>query len=208
MIIRHPFVEPVNDFFYHKYNESHRFYHKMSHIRDMFAIAFYQNMKLSDEQIAAILFHDIYYDIPCKNDDNEERSGEYAYCIMGNYHNFTEDQCNLTKNIILDTKTHEPIYGAPESEAVIDLDLWFLFDIKEYKKNLLLIRKEYIIYDWEVFSPNRKYWLEKMLIRDTIYVSEYSNKEMNMLARKNIEAELDVIENNDDWLYFCHTPKR
>ena len=101
----------------------------------MFCYADSNGMVLSEEQIAAIYFHDIYYDI--KNvgrSSNEEKSAEYAYKHMQTYFQYSDDRATLVKNIILDTETHIPTCKGDMSTPVIDLDLWFLYDFKEYKK--------------------------------------------------------------------------
>ena len=197
-------IEPVKDFYNKQYGQPHRKYHNHSHITDMFVFASFNDMMLAEEQIAAIYFHDIYYDI--KSNDvatNEEKSAWYAYEHMKKYFDYDDKRANIVKNIILDTADHFPTNGGDWSTPIIDLDLWALYDIKEYKKNAWKIRQEYLCYSWKAFLSGRKKWLETMVIRDKIYHSPYaSNSMMNELANRNLKLELEHIKSQNTWVDF------
>ena len=55
-----------------RYSEKHRHYHNWQHIQEMFSLADSLNIKLSEAQMIAIIFHDVVYNIGDK--DNELKS--------------------------------------------------------------------------------------------------------------------------------------
>lgn len=195
-------IEPVRNFYNTQYGQPHRKYHNHNHINNMFIYAEFADMMLSEEQVAAIYFHDIYYDIKSNEVmSNEEKSALCAYEHMKKYFSYNDKRATLVKNIILDTKNHYPVHGGEWSFPVLDLDLWGLFDITEYKKNAWLIRQEYICYSWIDFLKGRKKWLETMVVREKIYHSQYvRNSIMNELAFKNLKNELEHIKTQNQWV--------
>jgi predicted metal-dependent HD superfamily phosphohydrolase len=197
-------IEPIRDFFNNQYSQPHRKYHNYTHIDNMFLYASFGEMMLSEEQVVAIYLHDIYYDINSNDmQTNEEKSAIFAYEHMKEYFGYDDKRASIVKNIILDTKDHLPVHGGDWSSPVIDLDLWALFDIKEYKKNAWLIRQEYLCYSWDEFLKGRKKWLKSMVIRDKIYHSPYvRNTRMNELAFNNMNRELKFIHSQNEWVDF------
>jgi len=90
-------IEPVRDFYEKQYSQPHRRYHTTQHIENMFAYANFNGMSLSEEQVAAIYFHDIFYEVENTNAvPNEVRSSDYAFNIMKSFHNYQFPQMNTT----------------------------------------------------------------------------------------------------------------
>ena len=79
-----------------RYNEPHRYWHNLDHIKNMINCAKSRNI-LSDDLFLAIVFHDIIYNPKVNN--NEEQSAELLCKYIDN---------EEIKQAILDTKTHEP----------------------------------------------------------------------------------------------------
>ena len=176
-----------------KYYEEHRFYHNFSHITKMFDIVYdyRNNLYLTDEQSAAILYHDAYY-IP-GNPDNEKKSADLFMDWCFDQKAVAIDAFQV-RHIILDTKDEIPTID--ESKLVIDLDLYSL-GISAYKENRILIEKEYLLYfTHQQFIEGRIKWIESFLGRDKIYVSDidiFTNLEQQ--ARYNLQKDLEELKN-------------
>ena len=194
-------TKPIQEYYDVQYSEQHRAYHNLMHISNMFIYADYNDMILAEEQIAAIFFHDFFYDIPSFDIlTNEEQSAIFAYDHMRKHFDYSDKRASIVKNIILDTREHVPVHGGDWSTPVIDLDLWGLYDITEYKKIAWLVRKEYGYYNWKDFSNGRKKWLKSMVSRDSIYCSPYAKgSKKDTLAFKNLNNELKHFTSRDDW---------
>ena len=141
-----------------KYDELHRFYHNWNHIEYMFQIAMKEDIKLSDELILAIIFHDIIYDPKFK--DNEEQSAELFYSLIKN---------DEIKQAILDTKTHKNI-SSELSKQLCYLDLHNIYnDFEVFYNNSYNVFKEYQFVDFSIYKPKRREFLELYHV-DPMYI--------------------------------------
>ena len=178
------------------YMEPHRVYHTLDHIYSMFQVAQEHNIKLSDEQVLAILFHDAIY-IPGRQ-DNEAKSAEcfMEYCFNLKTVPFDAD---IVKTIILETKGHVP--SIEESKIVLDLDLYGISQSDLFNKNSIAIKKEFQDYlkisDTEYYTNNLK-WIESQLKKEKIYYSDIFNH-CNKLAKdvllKEKQRMIEILEN-------------
>ena len=177
---------------YSAYNEPNRHYHNLGHIGRMFWIAKEQEILLSEDQIIAIWFHDVVYNVPRLELSNEILSAQEALrYLSGILHD--DFFINNVVTIIKDTEKELPSIN--ESEIVIDLDLFDLADDQRYKSNGILIRKEYACFNDEEFKRGRIAWINSMLERKSIYVSKkFNTDEMNGAARSNLTRELLFLE--------------
>ena len=170
---------------YSNYSEPHRKYHNLKHIMRMFEVAREQQMKLLKCQIEAIWLHDIVYNVPSKEKSNEELSALFA-----------QHHCNVNGDvvarIIRDTERELP--SIPESNAVIDLDLWDLSDKDRFDANNPLIRAEFAHLSEHQWLTGRAAWLRSFLDRKTIFVSEYATDKMEHDARMNLSYDLGVVK--------------
>ena len=180
------------------YLEPHRMYHNLGHIQNMIDIAVTYGVNLDQNQLNAILGHDIVYQPG--NSDNEERSADkfleimktdisYDTCIPEDMKS-CDDDFNIISQIILDTKNHIPtIY---QSEDVIDLDL-FELGTDKYFDNMVLIRQEFCKFNDKEFNAGRIKWLESMVAREQLFHGFVHEQlpEIEWRAYENMKLELN-----------------
>lgn len=104
------------------WNESHRHYHSQDHLLDLLDKINEKRSNLSQKDyeklVIAALFHDIVYD-PMSN-QNEEMSAKFLIDSALDKNN--TDILEI-KQIILDTKTHEPTTKLSEIFSEMDMDV-------------------------------------------------------------------------------------
>jgi len=100
--------------FYHRWTETHRFYHGVEHLNSMLE-------KIDDNLVLKYfaLFHDVIYDP--RSSVNEERSAQLFRSVMGEIEDLTHDEKYLIIEMILTTKTHKT--DSPIVQQAIDLDM-------------------------------------------------------------------------------------
>jgi pantetheine-phosphate adenylyltransferase len=142
------------DFIAQSWQEPHRYYHNEEHLGFLInqIEVIYAKGEINEEQKNALLmaayFHDIVYD-PTRQ-DNEEKSAEF----------FTQSTNNQLlseeiKNIILDTKTHQP--STQLSKIFCDLDMWIIShagfpELLDYEYKIF---KEFQFVDYAVYKTVR-----------------------------------------------------
>lgn len=166
-----------------RYCEPHRRYHTIEHVANMLWRG--RGHALTDEQVAAIWYHDAIYDP--RRDDNEERSAELAVEQLG-ARSWPPDSTELVRRMVLDTKTHTPT--CDPSRTLIDLDLYSLSEDREvFERNTRRIRAEFAHVDDDAFDEGRKRFFEEMLARDRIYWTTWGAR-LEELARANLRHAL------------------
>lgn len=187
----------IYDVIKNKYEEPHRHYHNLNHIRYCFAVL-RRLMKCSESifpainesLILAIWFHDIIYN-PLSN-TNEEDSVKFMYEIMGQY--FDAKTLEEAENLILITKyDREPT--TDQEKAMCDVDLAILAsawdEFCEYDKS---IRMEYAQVPDEIYYKERAKILKKFLSKGTIFSTEAGKLLFENSAIKNINTLLANME--------------
>jgi predicted metal-dependent HD superfamily phosphohydrolase len=153
------------------WNESHRHYHNLNHLNDLLDMINENQSKYSQNEyeklILTALFHDCVYD-PMRN-DNEEKSAEFfVECLTDK----SNSDLLEVKQMILDTKTHQP--NTKLSESFINYDMSIVErnfeDLLEWEKG---IREEYKSYG-EEYKEGRLKFLESLL-------DKYPNNTENLL---------------------------
>jgi len=171
-----------------RYSDWRRKYHNLGHVAHMFEKANDCNLKLSDAQTYAILFHDVIYD-PARS-DNEEKSAEYAHLNLDVDYKTKEDVCEIIRN------TQKEIPTIPQSCDVIDLDLCDLCDEKAFSANTQKIYNEYLAFypetTYEKCLTGRAKWLSSFLQRPRIYVGFLQNKDD--VARQIMSHEFEEVK--------------
>lgn len=168
-----------------RYLEPHRRYHTLTHIAHMLqgATQAAQSLgaPLSDEQIAAIWFHDAIYDP--KACDNEEQSASLAVKLLSGA-GWSAEGIETVRRIVLDTKHHEPSLEA--SKPVIDADLQTLaLPWDEYLRIGRLIRDEYRHVSDSDWQNGRSHFFKAWLARKQIYYTPWGAK-LEAQARANL----------------------
>lgn len=170
-----------------RYSENHRFYHNMWHVESM--------LRLSESQVInrgivnlAIWYHDAIYD-PARK-DNEERSAELAIKELGPYLN-EEELDYLTHAIIFTKHQFSSSLLTSDLALLIDCDLYILSHDWYYKGYAAAIRKEYAHVSNEDYVKGRCEFLQKMLLRPSIY-SVFKNR--NAKAKANMQNEFASLK--------------
>lgn len=174
----------------HHYRECHRAYHNERHIQDIFCMAQNMNLPLSDEQVLALMYHDIVY-IPGTTLNEELSVMLMKTHVAQNEDDFNDlfpnTNINAIEQIILDTKTHKATIQ--ESELVLDLDMAILAAkparYENYKNE---IRREFIQFNNDAYVDGRCTFLQAAL-QSRIFITKEFEK-MEVLAKENIKWEL------------------
>ena len=172
-----------------KHSESHRHYHNLMHLNNLF-----YEMEKVEKEISlssldkavlkySIFFHDIVYD-PTQR-DNEEKSLELFKDFAQDLGLF-EHIVQVVEDSILATKNHsnKPKYDI--SNLFLDLDLSILasepVEFEEYEKN---IRKEYSFVSEEDYNLARRNIMQKLLkpYKTSFGVKHYQEKSYLNLAK-------------------------
>lgn len=166
-----------------RYCESHRRYHTIEHIAKMLWVG--RTHALTDEQVAAIWYHDAIYDP--HREDNEARSAELASAQLSAL-GWPPNSVGLVCQMVLDTRTHVPT--CDPSRTVIDLDLYSLAEEREiFERDGRRIRAEYAhIGDDEFHEGRRRFFLE-LLARDRLYWTSWGAR-LEETARLNLRRAL------------------
>jgi len=147
-----------------RYRESHRFYHNLDHILDV--LEKLPGQKDNDELFLAAVFHDIVYNP--KSNTNEEDSAEF-FMKEAAKSQIGDKVKQSVKQLILDTKTHQP--SNELSKQLIEADLSILSQpfekLMEHERKIF---KEFQFADFNLYRPKR------------IEVLEHFNKEGKLNA--------------------------
>lgn len=132
------------------YNESHRFYHTISHLTDVLDYL-KEREHTDDELFLAAVYHDAIYDP--KASDNEERSAQ-LFLDHSKNSSLTSEQKQNIQQYILDTKDHEA--SSERSQILIDADLNILSQpfskLIEYEHKIF---REFQFVDYKTYLPKR-----------------------------------------------------
>ena len=174
------------------YAQSHRHYHNLNHIQDL-----YEQLKAVKTEIKnwnIILFSLFYHDIIYKStkSNNEEKSAEIAVKRMEALKVSSQEieQCAAQ---ILATKSHvhnndsDTNYFTDADLSILGRD-WETYDT--YCKN---IRKEYSMYPMFAYRKGRKKVIKHFLDMDTLFKTTYFNSKFEQQARANLKQELELL---------------
>ena len=171
------------------YNEPHRAYHTLAHIKHCFKELEYVR-HLAENQNAvemALWFHDAVYDTKAK--DNEEKSAELARRVTQTI-SLSARFGKCVADLILATK-HEELPTNPDAQLVVDIDLAVLgLPERTFDENTRKIRKEYAWVSEDAFVAGRSKILKSFLERPHIYLTRFFRKKYEARARHNIERYL------------------
>jgi predicted metal-dependent HD superfamily phosphohydrolase/8-oxo-dGTP pyrophosphatase MutT (NUDIX family) len=168
-----------------RYSEPHRRYHTVAHLEAVWRCLDDQ-APTDDLDVAAIYlaaaYHDAVYDPSMP--DSEERSADLASAELPSL-GHGDDRVALVRQIILDTKTHQPT--SPESAQLSDADMAMLAAPRErYLRDAAAIRDEFALLDDELWLHGRTAFLRQTLAGPIFHV----HHEREGQARANIEFEL------------------
>ncbi len=176
------------------YNEPHRAYHTMTHIRECLKLfdTVSKIAKNPDHIEAAIWFHDAVYDP--KSHDNEEKSSELAYHSLtacGVSENIAD---NIT-NLVLST-SHNKMLSSEDEKLIADIDLSILGNNQQkFDEYETQIRQEYHFVSDDVYRKGRSEILRSFIEREKIYQTDIFHVQYEYPARENIRRLQNRLNN-------------
>lgn len=170
------------------YSKPTRYYHTLQHLEHIYKEL--EPFELSPLLEFAIFYHDIVYDV--KQNDNEEQSALLAQKRLTQL-TLPQELNKQLFELIVETKTHKS--SSKENRLFLDADLAILGDnYVEYRNYICNIRKEYTIYNDEIYNSGRMKVLEKFLEKEKIYQSEYFYEKYEKKAKYNLGKEYKEIK--------------
>jgi predicted metal-dependent HD superfamily phosphohydrolase len=167
------------------YNEPHRQYHNLGHI-DRCLWAFDRAVQVADNPDAIELglwFHDIIYTVGAS--DNEWRSAE----LFQRWSDGDPDLSFRTQvhDLIMAT-THRAIPCGHDQRLIVDIDLCgFGLPWDEFVKDSQRIRAEFSGMSDDHYFNNLLKFLELLLNRSSLFVSDYFHLRYEQCARANAQ---------------------
>lgn len=169
------------------YNESHRHYHNIKHIFELFNLCDKFSVNAPNIYLA-IFYHDVIYSTLFPG--NEEKSARYAKRSLMKI-GIQNERIDTVVKMILATKNHLLKNSDPETQIFLDLDFCIVgYPIDQYKKYVLAIREEYSNLPEFVFKKGRKKFLEVAVNSINIFQSALFETEFGNQAKINIRQEL------------------
>lgn len=172
------------------YNEPHRAYHNLNHIKALLDLCAAFKSKIKDFAAVsfAVWFHDAIYNPP--KSDNEERSAELAVESLRKL-KIAEIQIETIRQMILATKTHNADLLDADGRLFLDFDLSILgADAEIYQQYAVAIRQEYGFVPENLYRSGRRNILENFLQREFIYLTDECRERFETQARQNISTEI------------------
>ncbi|GAL73797.1 hypothetical protein JCM19275_2644 [Nonlabens ulvanivorans] len=173
------------------YTESHRTYHNLTHLEELFEYydTYKKELEKPDLVAFAIFYHDIIYGI--WNKKNEEDSAEKALNVLNKTALSVNDLTTIESHILA-TKTHNAFLK--DTQWMIDFDLAILGSpIARYNLYSELIRKEYRKVPTFLYKKGRKKMLKHFLEKPFIYSTSTFKILYEKQAKKNLQAELNSL---------------
>lgn len=169
-----------------------RAYHDLSHIADCLAQldAWYPPAKEADVVRMALYWHDAIYDARAR--DNEERSAK-MWVAFAHQFEVSPELRERVFTLIMVTR-HVGSAAEPDAQLIQDIDLSILgreesrFD--QYEE---AIREEYSWVGDTDYAQGRSEFLESLLNRDRIFLTDYGIRSFESEARANIVRSLNRL---------------
>lgn len=171
------------------WNENHRQYHTVQHLRECLAqfAAVRHEAKRPAEIELALWFHDAFYDP--RRDDNELLSAKWARSSVLQA-GLPEDVADRVHALVMATR-HEAVPEDADAQLLIDVDLSILgAEAERFDQSDEQIRAEYAHVPDEEFRQGRKRILSGFLARPRLYSTEYFHAALEQRARDNLRRAL------------------
>jgi predicted metal-dependent HD superfamily phosphohydrolase len=174
------------------WEEPHRRYHSVEHLRDILGhveelAAFADD---ADAVRLAAWYHDAVYAGRPDDEELSARRAELDLSRLGLQPQLVDEVARL----ILMTITHDPAAGDHNGEVLSDADLAALAVPRDrYERNTAAIRAEYDHVPGETFSRGRVQVLVALLGGPGVFRTEYGRREWEASARGNLRAELATL---------------
>ncbi len=174
------------------YSESDRHYHNLSHLESLLLELQHIRPFISDWNtiLFSLYYHDVIYNV--KSTSNEEDSAAFAEKVMLRL-NIPVHLISKCRQQIIATKIHQQSNDA-DLNFFIDADLSILgADWEAYAKYSNQIRKEYSIYNNDLYFTGRKKVLNHFLNMEHIFKTPHFFSKYEVNARKNMQRELKTL---------------
>jgi len=181
------------------YGDPHRHYHTMRHIGECLMAAKKFEFKDRKAFLAAILFHDVLYEIhrydpSYKGESNEQASAKICEQVLieGGVDQAVIDR---TKKLIIMTQNHKVPEGDDEAQLFIDIDMSIVGASRErYQEYCPDVYREYLtLFPAKEFTLGRLGFLVKLDDETKIFkTAQYADR--NQVAVDNMRWERQNIE--------------
>jgi predicted metal-dependent HD superfamily phosphohydrolase len=173
-----------------RYDEPHRAYHTLAHLRHLFAVLdLLRTEERCDDPVAlelAAWFHDAVYDPRAR--DNEVESAELACDTLRGWQ-VPDDRVAVVRGLVLATADHRA--ATPDQALLCDADLAVLAgDGDSYSLYVRAVRVEYGHLDLAAWRRGRAAVVERLLARDPLYATAAMRRRAEAAARRNLADEL------------------
>jgi len=171
------------------YSEPDRAYHNLTHIAEVLGwfdlVAEEVGWDAPVDVYLAILFHDAIYDPTAPHGDNEARSAKLAQRHGAREH---------TAALILLTARHGKVSRAEidrDAAHFLDCDTAILGSAPDaFDAYDAAIAAEYTHVPPDAYRVGRRSFLEKMLVRPRIFLSDFFHDRLHAAARANLERAI------------------
>jgi predicted metal-dependent HD superfamily phosphohydrolase len=162
------------------YNQPHRTYHNLDHVKYMIEHAnrLYNEIEDVPEFYAAILFHDLVYDVGAPAGRNEDRSAIMAIEVMKRTFT-TEVNYGTVYAFIMSTEhTGTLPFISNDCALIADIDIAnFAGSEYEFRKSSERVMNEFVpVVGQENYARGRYEFLKGMLARPKIYYTPHFNE--------------------------------
>lgn len=179
------------------YEEKHRYYHNMDHVETCLeTFKDFENLcSNADAVIFALIYHDLVY--TPGSTINEQASADRAGFDIS-YLGLSTTFRDRVKQLILQT-THSTSGTTIDDKIIMDVDMSILAKEKneylDYESDIL---KEYSpIFSEEEFISGRLSFLTDLLMKSTIYQTQYGFDRYEAKARANIQKTIVCYKAGD-----------
>lgn len=170
------------------WSEPHRSFHTLRHLSEV--VALLHEWQASPQLHLAAWFHDAIYD-PAKT-DNEARGASWARQALSS-RGLKASDLDYVCAAIMATAGHQTVDEA--HALLLDADLSILgAPAERYFEYRTAIREEYAAVSDLQFRTGRRAFLNGMLKRNSIYLTETARGHFEVQARQNLAAELKALE--------------
>ncbi|MBD0863166.1 hypothetical protein IA539_18465 [Gordonia sp. zg691] len=195
--LRTPYlIEDERERLVSRWLEPHRRYHDLDHLSTVLSALDTlrsAGTMFDDEAVTlAAWFHDAIYEIGAP--DNEERSAVLAEKMLTGRPCATE-----VARLVRATADHNITLADLNASALCDADLSILAsDPPQYSKYCADVRDEYSRFEDSLYCAGRRQILERLLLHERLFHTEFGHKNWELRARRNLEAELQALQPAED----------
>ena len=176
-----------------QYSAHGRHYHTLTHVRHCLdELSHLGNTALCFDSIElAIWLHDVVYD--SQKTDNEKLSADWSTQHLS-HAQVSPDVIQTVASLILTTRHSPSVPADQDHRIIIDCDLAILGQGKEiFDRYEQQIRLEYSWVEETLFRKKRGEFLQSLLARPWIFLTEEGRKRYETPARKNLERSLKIL---------------